>query len=122
MGDTEALFNDAMTHFGGGRFGEAIAAYRNVLAADDGHPEAWRGLGMAYFRSEQFDEAIEATKRLIALKPDDVLAHTTLSMIYQRKGLIAEAEAEAGTARTLGWKAQLAQSKRPPTDTKGESP
>ena len=39
--------------------------------------------------------------------PDDVLAHTTLSRIYQAAGMIAEAEAEGGKARILDWKRQL---------------
>ena len=38
---------------------------------------------------------------------DDVLAHTSLSILYQRKGMVPEAEAEAAKARVLGWKQQL---------------
>ena len=41
--------------------------------------------------------------------PDDTLAHTSLSMFYQRKGMIAEAEAEGAKARVLDWKRQLAE-------------
>jgi hypothetical protein len=36
-----------------------------------------------------------------------VLAHTTLSILYQKKGMVAEAEAEANKARIMGWKQQL---------------
>ena len=39
--------------------------------------------------------------------PDDVLAYTSLSVLYQKKGMIPEAEAEANKARILGWKQQL---------------
>jgi hypothetical protein len=39
--------------------------------------------------------------------PDDVLAHTSLSILYQKKGMVPEAEAEANKARVLGWKQQL---------------
>jgi hypothetical protein len=35
------------------------------------------------------------------------LAYTSLSIFYQRKGMIAEAEHVAAQARTLGWKRQL---------------
>jgi tetratricopeptide (TPR) repeat protein len=55
--------------------------------------------------------AIEAGKKLCELTPDDVLAHTTLSRLYQAAGLIAEAEAEGGKARILDWKQQLKEGK-----------
>jgi hypothetical protein len=45
----------------------------------------------------------------VELTPDDTLAHTSLSMFYQRKGMIAEAEAEGAKARVLDWKRQLAE-------------
>ena len=42
--------------------------------------------------------------------PDDILAHTSLSVLYQKKGMIPEAEAEGNKARILGWKQQLKKS------------
>jgi Tfp pilus assembly protein PilF len=38
-------------------------------------------------------EAIEVSQRIAALDPEDVLAHTSLSILYQKKGMIPEAEA-----------------------------
>ncbi len=55
----------------------------------------------------RLDEAIAVAKRIAELDPDDVLAHTSLSVLYQKKGMIPEAEAEANKARILGWKQQL---------------
>jgi hypothetical protein len=49
---------------------------------------------------------------LIAAAPDDELAYTSLSIFYQQKGLIAEAEEVGAKARTLGWKRQLTENKR----------
>jgi hypothetical protein len=43
-----------------------------------------------------------------------VLAHTSLSILYQHKGMIAEAEAEALQAKLLGWKKHLQQQKPKP--------
>ena len=57
----------------------------------------------------RLDEAIEVSKRISELDPDDILAHTSLSILYQKKGLVPEAEAEANQARVLGWKQQLKQ-------------
>jgi len=41
------------------------------------------------------------------IDPDDILAHTSLSILYQKKGMVPEAEAEGNKARVLGWKQQL---------------
>ena len=49
-------------------------------------------------------------RRITELDPDDVLAHTSLSVLYQKKGMIPEAEAEGAKARVLGWKQQLKKS------------
>ena len=46
-------------------------------------------------------------QKITELDPDDVLAHTSLSVLYQKKGMIPEAEAEGAKARVLGWKQQL---------------
>ncbi len=44
------------------------------------------GLARAYQDSEEFDKAIVVANRITELDPDDVLAHTSLSILYQRKG------------------------------------
>ena len=49
---------------------------------------------------------------MIEAAPEDELAYTSLSIFYQQKGMIAEAEEVAAKARTLGWKRQLAENKR----------
>jgi hypothetical protein len=49
-----------------------------------------------------------------SLDPEEVLAHTSLSILYQHKGMIAEAEAAALKAKLLGWKKQLQQQKPKP--------
>ena len=59
------------------------------------------GIAMAYADKGMFDEAIVWGQKLAELTPDDTLAHTSLSMFYQRKGMIAEAEAEGAKARML---------------------
>jgi Tfp pilus assembly protein PilF len=53
------------------------------------------------------DQAIEVAQQIAEIDPDEVLAHTSLSVLYQKKGMIAEAEDEGAKARVLGWKQQL---------------
>ena len=66
---------------------------------------------MTYAHQEKIDEAIQTAKRLIEVAPENELAYTSLSMFYQQKGMIAEAEEVGAKARTLGWKRQLTEKK-----------
>ena len=86
--------------------------YKEALALDPAFADAIHGLAMAYADKGMFEEAIEYGRRLVELTPDDTLAHTSLSMFYQRRGMIQEAEAEGAKARMLDWKRQLAEQKK----------
>jgi tetratricopeptide (TPR) repeat protein len=90
-----------------GKLEQAVASYRESLAADPTFTEAMHGLARALQDLERYDEAIAVALRIAEVDPDDVLAHTSLSVLYQKKGMIAEAEAEGAKARVLGWKQQL---------------
>jgi Flp pilus assembly protein TadD len=65
------------------------------------------GLARVLQDLQRYDEAIEVAQKITELDPDDVLAHTSLSVLFQKKGMIPEAEAEGAKARVLGWKQQL---------------
>jgi Flp pilus assembly protein TadD len=77
------------------------------LEADPAFTEAMHGLARALQDLGRLDEAIAIAKRIAEVDPEDVLAYTSLSVLYQKKGMIAEAEAEGAKARVLGWKQQL---------------
>ncbi len=85
----------------------ALAEYQHSLAADPVFTEAMHGMARTLQDLNRLDEAIAVAKRIAELDPDDVLAYTSLSVLYQKKGMILEAEAEANKARILGWKQQL---------------
>jgi Flp pilus assembly protein TadD len=85
----------------------AVAEYQKALEADPTFTEAMHGLARALQDLNRLDEAIAIAYRIAELDPDDVLAHTSLSVLYQKKGMIPEAEAEGNKARILGWKQQL---------------
>jgi tetratricopeptide (TPR) repeat protein len=90
-----------------GKHALALAEYEKSLAADPSFTEAMHGKARALQDLERFDEAIAVATRIAEIDPDDVLAHTSLSMLYQKKGMIPEAEAEGNKARVLGWKQAL---------------
>jgi tetratricopeptide (TPR) repeat protein len=101
MPDARALYKEGFDHFVHDRLDESIAAYRRALEADPELAIAWNGLAMALAQQGDLDGAIEAGKKLVALEPDEPLGHTSLSMFYQRKGMIPEAEEEKAVAARL---------------------
>jgi tetratricopeptide (TPR) repeat protein len=90
-----------------GHLEKAVDAYRESLATDPTFTEAMHGLARALQDLQRYDEAIAVAQRIAEIDPDDVLAHTSLSVLYMKKGMIPEAEAEGAKARVLGWKQQL---------------
>lgn len=110
MPTKEELFDRAVDHVADGDVEAAVRMYLDAIALDAHYADAWQGLALAYSSLGRHQEAIDAAKRLIELTPDDVLAHTTLSRMFQAAGMIAEAEAAGGQARILDWKRQLKES------------
>jgi len=103
----EERYYAALDDVAEGRDEQAIDEYRQAIALDPSFTDALHGLSRALQNLNRLDEAIEVSNQISALDPDDVLAHTSLSILYQKKGMIPEAEAEANKARILGWKQQL---------------
>jgi tetratricopeptide (TPR) repeat protein len=97
----------ALDHFAEDDHEHALEEYRQSVAADPTFTEALHGMARTLQDLDRFDEAIEVAKKITEIDPDDILAHTSLSVLYQKKGMVPEAEAEANVARVLGWKQQL---------------
>jgi tetratricopeptide (TPR) repeat protein len=97
----------ALDLFADGKHEEAVVEYEKSTVADPTFIDALHGLARAYQDMERYDDAIATAKRIAELDKDDVLAHTSLSILYQKKGMVPEAEEEANKARILGWKQQL---------------
>ena len=93
-----------------GNLDQAVAAYQESIAADPSFTEAMHGLARALQDLQRYDEAISVAQKIAEIDPDDVLAHTSLSVLFMKKGMIPEAEAEGAKARVLGWKQQLKKS------------
>jgi Flp pilus assembly protein TadD len=108
----EDLYHEGLDRLAEGDAAGAVQKLRNCLAVDPGMLDAMHGLIRALQDQGEFDTAIAVAQRLLQLDPDEVLAHTSLSILYQHKGMIAEAEAEALQAKLLGWKKHLQKPKQ----------
>jgi Flp pilus assembly protein TadD len=107
----EELYHQALDRLAEGDAAGAAQDLRRCLEVDPAMLDAMHGLIRALQETGEYDAAIAVAQRLLQLDPEEVLAHTSLSILYQHKGMIAEAEAEALKAKLLGWKQQLRQQK-----------
>ena len=97
--------------FGEGKLDDAIAEYGRAIEMDPKFADALHGLAQAYYAKEDFDRTIETARRILEIDPEDILAWTSVSRAYQRKGMVPEAEEAGNKARVLGWKQQLREQK-----------
>lgn len=72
----------AMQHHHEGRFAEAEAAYRELLAAHPDHVDALHLLGFLAHQLGQNDRAVELIGRALALNPLNAPAHCNLGKVY----------------------------------------
>jgi tetratricopeptide (TPR) repeat protein len=103
----EDLYYAAIEHLAESRSADAVTAFRAALAAKPKFIDARHGLILALDAAGKVEEGITTALALIAEEPDDVLAYTSLSILYQHAGKVPEAEAASARAKILGWKAEL---------------
>jgi tetratricopeptide (TPR) repeat protein len=111
----EEQYHKALDLVAAGDACAAVEGFKACLAMDPEKLDALHGLVRALQDCGRLDEGIDWAKKLIDRDPADPLAHTGLSILYQHKGMIPEAEAEATKARLLDWKQQLQQGIKPTT-------
>src|SRR5947209_6364110 len=102
----------ALDFFSESKYEEAAEEYKKAIELDSTFTDAMHGLVRVYQDMGRFDEAIPVAQKIAECDPNDILAHTSLSILYQKKGMVPEAEAEANKARVLGWKQQLQEKKQ----------
>ncbi len=107
----EALYYTALEQIAAGQPQAAIEVCKRALTLDPTYYDAMHALIRAFQDAGQFDEGIATAHELARLDPEDVLAYTSLSILYQHKGLVPEAEEAALKGKLLGWKQQLRASK-----------
>jgi tetratricopeptide (TPR) repeat protein len=111
----EEQYHKALDLVAAGEPCAAVDGFLSCISLDPGKLDAVHGLVRALQDCGRLDDGIEWAKKLIDLDPSDPLAHTSLSILYQHKGMIPEAEVEATKARLLDWKQQLQRGTKPNT-------
>lgn len=107
MEQAEDLYYAALDRLAEGAPVEAARSFRAALALDPAYADARHGLIRALQDQEAYEEALREAQALAADAPEDVLALTAVSILYQRMGRIPEAEEAATRAKLLGWKQEL---------------
>src|SRR5688572_13705563 len=97
----QQLFAAAIEHHRAGRLVQAEACYRQVLAADERHADAWSNLGFCLIQQKDFHRAESACRRAFELNPNLATAHANLGNALQRQARIAEAVAALRAALAL---------------------
>ncbi len=106
MPDARALYREGFKHFAEDRIDEAIDCYQRAVNAEPDLAIAWNGLSMTLKRKGNLDGAIAAGLKIVELEPNDPLSHTNLSILYQLKGMIQEAEDEKALAMQMQLKVE----------------
>ena len=88
---SRTVFDDAVRHHRAGRLTEAVAGYKQALAATPNYPEAHNNLGAALEDLGRIDEAMAHYQRALALKPDYPDAHNNLGARLAAQGKFREA-------------------------------
>ncbi|MEB3245471.1 MAG: tetratricopeptide repeat protein [Vampirovibrionales bacterium] len=106
----------------------AEALLRKALEKNPLYADAYESLGVILGRQERYDEAIALMHDLKTVDPASVMAHTNLSVFYQKLGRIEAAETEKAKATTLAFSNAMAErlqqnaaQARPETEAKTEA-
>jgi Flp pilus assembly protein TadD len=83
------------TFYARGDFRHAIAYLREEVKKDPGNANLWRHLGSAYGQFEDYNNAIICYQRTLAINPTDLKTFYNLSLIYNFKGSLPDAEQAA---------------------------
>ena len=96
-----ALYKSGITRFAQQDFQGALEDFDAALLLDPDFGDVHQATAHVHERLGDYDAAIAAAEKAVACNPDDFLTHTSLSMFYQRKGMIPEAEQEKAIAAQL---------------------
>jgi tetratricopeptide (TPR) repeat protein len=95
------LYKAGITQYAQQDFAASLETFQQALVLDPEFGDVHQAIAHVYEKMEDFDNALASAQKAVECNPDDFLAHTSLSMFYQRKGMIPEAESEKAIAAQL---------------------
>ena len=99
--DKMSLYRSGLGKYAQQDFAGARIDFEQALVLYPDFGDVHHSLAHTLEKLGDLDGALASAKRSVELNPDEVLAHTSLSVIYMRKGLIPEAEAAKAHATEL---------------------
>jgi Tfp pilus assembly protein PilF len=99
--DKLKLYKSGMIKFTLQDFAGALKDFELALETGPQYANVLQSIAHVYEKLGDYDAALEYGRKAVEHNPGDFLAHTSLSMFYQRKGMITEAEAEKARAAGL---------------------
>ena len=101
MTDRMTFYKSGMSKFAQQDFAGALDDLTQAIGLDPQFADAYQAMAHCHEKLGDLDQALSAAQKAVEHAPDDFLVHTSLSMFYQRKGMIAEAEQEKAIAAKL---------------------
>lgn len=99
--DELALYRSGITHYTHQEFEAARVDFERALEINPDFGDVHQSLAHVHEKLEHYDAALASARRAVECNPDDALAFTTLSICFQRKGMIPEAETAKAAAADL---------------------
>ena len=94
-------YQKGMEYFVADKLDSAIDELRSALDLEPDHADALHALAMSYYHQKDLERAVRFGERLLAVAPDNNMAYTCLSMLYQAQGRIKDAEDMLAAAAKL---------------------
>ncbi len=110
--NADELYHRAVADFTAGREDEAVRRLELAIVVSPGHADAYESLGVILGRRGEYERAIEKMKKLLEIDPASVMAHTNLSLFYNRLGHIEDAEREQVEAARAAMRRQQSEQER----------
>ncbi len=92
MPTPDQLYDQAIDLRDAGDKPGAVALLQEAIAADPAFAIGHGMLAKLYVDLAESEKAVDHARKVVELEPDDTFSYTALSVIYQRCGMIPEAE------------------------------
>ena len=100
----EEHYQKGMELFAEDQIESAIEELSKALLEDSQYADALHALTMCYYHKGDYDNAIKYGEQFREADPSNPMVYTSLSMAYQKKGMIEKAEEMGGKAKVEDFK------------------